>query len=128
MRIYLTSSLLVISSFCFAQKGSLQVYAPPLLNELVERRADLSKAKPTFAGYRIQIFFSSQRTTAQDERQRFIARYPEHETYLIYQAPYFKVRIGDFRSRLEAYRFYQQIVKEFQSVFIVEDEVNLPKL
>lgn len=126
------ASLLICILWCgftaSAQRGGLQLNAPPKLYELVERRTEMNRAKATISGYRIQIFFSSQRAAAQDERQRFMSKYPEHEAYLIYQQPYFKVRIGDFRTRLEAYRFYQQIVREFQSVFIVADEVNLPKL
>lgn len=121
--------LLLVTSTAFAQqKGSLKLNAPPKLYDLIQRRTEMSKAKSTLPGYRIQIFFSSQRAAAQEERQKFSAKYPEYEAYLIYQQPYFKIRVGDFRSRLDAYRFYQQIVKEFQSVFIVADEVNLPKL
>jgi hypothetical protein len=53
---------------------------------------------------------------------------PEAEVYLIYQQPYFKVRVGDYRTKLEAEAVYRQLLHEFDKLFIVPDKINLPKL
>ena len=47
---------------------------------------------------------------------------------MIYQQPNFKVRTGDFRSRIEAAGFLHKINPHFTNAFIVPDEVKLPDL
>ena len=79
-------------------------------------------------GYRIQIYFGSERKGALDAKTKFLQAYPETEVYLIYQQPYFKVRAGDFRDRFEAHALYKKLLTEFDKVFIVPDKINLPKL
>ncbi len=65
---------------------------------------------------------------AMNERSRFIKEYPEIPTYLEYEAPNFKIYVGDFRSKLEGFKTYKQIGKEFRNAFIVPAHINLPKL
>jgi hypothetical protein len=54
--------------------------------------------------------------------------YPEADAYLIYQQPNFRVRVGDFRNRMEAHALYKKMLEEFPEVIIVPDKINLPKL
>lgn len=112
----------------FAQQEKAEVHMSPQIEELVSKRVDLYKSKPGISGYRIQIFFGSQRSQANDVRNEFMSVHPEVESYLLYQQPYFKVRVGNFRTRIEAYKLYAEILKDFPSVFLVEDEINMPKL
>lgn len=79
-------------------------------------------------GFRIQIYADTDRKGAQEIRTRFLQLYPETEAYLTYQQPYFKVRIGDFRTRIEAYAMYKDLLQHFDKVLIVPDKINLPKL
>lgn len=82
----------------------------------------------TMPGYRIQVYFGSERTKAQEIRAEILLSHPDIPAYLIYQQPNFKVRIGDFRTRLEASGFLKKIEYHFKSAFIVPDEVKLPDL
>ncbi len=77
-------------------------------------------------GFRIQIHFGSERNKAQEVRNDFISSFPETGAYLVYQQPNFKVRIGDFRTRLEATGFLKKLEARYKSAFIVPDEVKLP--
>lgn len=124
--ILLLVSILIFGS-ATAQKN-IEVSAPPKLQELISRRMDASRVSNAFPGFRVQIAFNSQRSIAATEQQKFLAAYPGYETYVIYQAPYFKVRVGDFHNRLDAFRLHQRLRKEFPAAFVVEDEVNLSKL
>jgi hypothetical protein len=38
------------------------------------------------------------------------------------------VRVGDFRTRLEAERFFIELKESFPDAFIVKDDVELPPL
>ena len=102
------------------------------LDDLVNRHIMLNiQNESKISGWRIQIYNSSgaeSRKEAQDVRSRFLAKYPELTAYVIYQPPFFKIRVGDFRTREEAYMIYKQIVQEFPVSYLVNDMINLPKL
>ena len=97
-----------------------------LARKLVERHKLVNAAKKSMPGYRIQIYFGNDRIKAQEMRTEFIKFIPDEAAYLIYQQPNFKVRVGDFRTRLEAAGFLKQINSSFPNAFIVPDEVKLP--
>ena len=79
-------------------------------------------------GYRIQIFSGAERNNANALRQKFKTEFPEEQAYLIYQQPYFKLRVGDYRTLIEAQQAYIQLQKTYGQILIVPDKINLPKL
>jgi len=82
-------------------------------------------------GWRVQIYNSSgvdSRKEAEEIRRKFLERYPDATVYVIYQPPFFKIRVGDFRTREDAYMLYKQIVNEFPISYLVNDIIQLPKL
>ncbi|MFM9008490.1 MAG: SPOR domain-containing protein [Bacteroidota bacterium] len=84
--------------------------------------------KNSMPGFRIQVFFGPERVKAQETKTQLSALYPENQAYLVYQQPNFKVRLGDFKTRLEASRFLQEVQGSYPGAFIVPDEVRLPEL
>lgn len=98
-----------------------------LANALVKKHILINKKKQTIAGYRVQLFFGSNRTKAYDIRSDFLRIYSQTGAYVIYQQPNFKVRVGDFRTRLEAMKFLKEVQPLFETAFIVKDEVKLPE-
>ncbi len=114
---------------CFGGKAqNVVINSDPLLDSLVQQNIEANKQSEGIPGYRVQIYFGSERKGAQDARQKFMQAYPETEAYLLYQQPYFKVRVGDFRDRFEAQAMYKKLLHEFDKVFIVPDRINFPKL
>ncbi|MBO4572018.1 MAG: SPOR domain-containing protein [Bacteroidales bacterium] len=82
-------------------------------------------------GYRVRIFFDN----SQNARQRsesvagaFAAAYPGISIYRSYVSPYFKVTVGDFRSRDEAQLFAERLKGWFPSAFLVKEHINYPSL
>lgn len=61
-------------------------------------------------------------------RSDFLQEYPEMGAYVIYQQPNFKVRVGDFKTRIEAAKFLTEMQTRFAMAFIVPDEVKLPEI
>ncbi len=114
-----------------SSRGKIQLRGDVRINELVKRRAATSAAGTGIDGWRIQIYNSSGRVArdeANDVRTKFLNKYPDLKAYLIYQPPYFKIRVGDYRSKQEAYKMYKQIVKQFPVSYLVPDNINLPDL
>lgn len=112
----------------YAQHVKVTIVADPGIDSLIEADKIQAESDPSLQGYRIQLFADSDRKGAQDIRTKFLQLFPDIDAYLTYQQPYFKVRIGDFRTRIEAYALYKEMLQHFDKVLIVPDKINLPKL
>lgn len=77
-------------------------------------------------GYRIQIGALSgtnSRNAAQELNEEFVKAFPEVPCYLSYAEPNFRVRVGNFETRLEALHFLVSIQQLFPGAFIVKDKI-----
>lgn len=108
--------------------GKITYYTSLSLDTLVEKTLETNKKENTYSGYRIQIYSSPSRKKANKIKAKFLKEYPDIRAYLIYKQPYFKVRIGDFRNRIEAQKLYYDLVDKFSSVLLVPDKINFPDL
>lgn len=82
-------------------------------------------------GFRVRIFFDnkqSARTEAQRIANDFRELYPDVATYVAYENPYFKVTVGDFRTRSEAIRFMNAIKETYPQAFLTREVINFPPL
>jgi hypothetical protein len=131
-KIYYTLFLVFVSGMLMnklhAQSQYTQVQSDSRLDSLVEQHIETNKAANGIQGFRVQVFFGSERKPAQDAKTKMLQLMPDEEVYLIYQQPYFKVRVGDYRTRLEAEAAYRKLMHEFDKVFVIPDKINLPKL
>jgi hypothetical protein len=121
-----------------SNKGQLNIQQDPAIDSLINRYILISKK--TYAekgyygmeGFRIQIYASSNRNAREESnkaRAEFMNKFPEIVSYQLFQDPgYFKVRVGDFRTRTEATRLFLIISKEFPDAYIVPDIINFPDL
>ena len=99
-----------LPTLAFSQeRGKVEVIKDPLIDTLIARRPSLGtgrnagvNAPETANGYRVQIFFGSSRQAAYAAQAKINEEYPELRTYISYTEPNFKVKAGDFRTRLEA--------------------------
>ena len=79
-------------------------------------------------GYRIRIYSESgigAKEEQQHVRARFLSLYPDIDAYYMYDEPYFKVYVGDCRTRSEALKLYDRIKKRFPNPILVEDFINI---
>lgn len=102
-------------------------------DSLIIKRAEINK-RLSYAiqipsrGFRVQVMSTSDRTKALDAKTKILTNYPQHKVYLLYQAPYFKIRVGNFINKKEA----NELSKELQSLFsagviIVNSDIELTK-
>ena len=59
-------------------------------------------------------------------KAKFSNMYPNCMAYLIFDSPNFKVRVGDFRTKLEAQALLFKLAEDFPTLFLVEDKINKP--
>lgn len=82
-------------------------------------------------GFRVHLYMDSgirSRLNTQQEQAAFEEKYPDQKSYIIYEEPYFKLRAGDFRTRLDARRFLEKIRRDYPAAYIVVDLINYPDL
>ncbi len=81
-------------------------------------------------GYRVQIFFSSgsdARNMAETTKQKFLQKYSDINAYLEFAQPYFKVLVGDFRTKLEASGLKKKLSAFYPGLFMNSYKIKIDK-
>ena len=93
------------------------------------RRQVADNGERTLSGYRVRIFFDNKQTArveSEETLKRFESLYHDVAAYRTYANPYFKVTVGDFRTRSEAVRLLERIKGSFPSAFVVKENIEFP--
>ncbi len=78
-----------------------------------------------YKGFRIQVLSTTKRDDAFKLKSELLVKVPDQKTYIVFQSPSFKVRIGNFLKREEAEKFKIIMNKLYpQGVYIVEDAIE----
>lgn len=107
-------------------EGKVEVVQDERITQLAEQYRKMSLNNPEVDGYRVQIFFesgSNSKNAALNVQTEFETAYPEVKSYLSYNEPYYRVRVGDFRTLIEAVGFQKKIEADFPNSFPVKDEI-----
>ncbi len=83
----------------------------------------------TVPGFRVQVLLTGNIDRANAVRDTLESLEPEEWTYIIFDAPYYKVRIGNFTDRSAGTEFARQLIRlGFNDAWVVPDNVitNLP--
>ena len=111
-----------------AMPGKVLINKDDRIDRVSKEMAGGASQRPIIKGYRIQIISSSTKATVDSERGRFMSQNTGESSYTDYKAPNFKLLVGNFRTKLDAQRFQQQISNVFPNTIIIADEIELPKL
>ena len=111
--------------------GSLHIIQDPAIDTLVSRHILMNASKEGIDGWRIQIYRGGHRTANEDSnkvRARFMEEYPELPTYRTFDRPnWFKVKVGDFRTREEAAKIFFEIQKRYPDAYLIQDVISFSK-
>lgn len=102
----------------------------PAVRAALNRQVAANAGK-TINGFRIRLFFASNRTARDASAsviRRFNEMYPHVQAYRTYASPNFKVTVGNFRTRLEAEAFLRRIKGDFPDAFIVRERFKYPSV
>lgn len=111
------------------EKGKVVVIKDPRIDSLISKRLALSKTANsgnavTSLGFRVQIFSGLVREEAYAEQTKFKSLYPGVTSYISYTQPNYRIRVGDFRTKLEAQKFMNDLKKQYSSLFIFAEKIN----
>ena len=94
------------------------------IDALVHKYENILKAKNGVEGWRVQLMFKAKQEEIKQLKIDFIKLYPEIPAYLEYDAPYYRVRVGNCRTKLEAIKIKHQISKNFPGAHPVPLIIN----
>lgn len=110
-----------------ASAGNVRVVKDSRLDLLIKKQIYINTlAIRNQPGFRVQVISTNKRAEANEIKAKVMQLYPDYRTYLDYQAPYFKVRIGDFKDRDAATELREKVANSFNgSVFVVPATINV---
>lgn len=130
LRYFLILLLSFLSLSCLAQnEGYLLIEQDQRIEQLIQRQKEIHSADNTIDGFRIQIFMESGNEAvemANQAMEEFKEKYPDIPVYLVFGQPYYRLRVGDFRTRLEAEKAFQTLSKDYKKAFVTSDRIQLP--
>ena len=82
-------------------------------------------------GYRIRLFFDNKQTARveSDELEKeFQLQFPQIPTYRSYTNPFFKVVVGDYRTKSDAIRELGKILPFYPKAIVVREAIFFPEI
>lgn len=120
----------VLPSRSRGDAGDVRIYQSSSIVSAMKKSRESNLSRP-FMGYRVRIFFDNRQSARQDSEammEKFESLYPGIPAYRSYVNPYFKITVGDFRTKSEAMSFLRQITDVFPKAFIVKEGIEYPAL
>lgn len=110
--------------------GKIHVTKDKRIDQLVEYMgtAHSPETEVKLEGFRVQLYFNNDKTMCNQARSKFLAVTNDVRAYIQYQAPHYRLRVGNFRTLLEAEKFRDEISKHFPDAITVNDKIDLPQV
>jgi hypothetical protein len=137
MKILLLFAMLLFIGKSYAQSdtayrsASVVVHKDPRIDLLVKKQASINIATKkaygrTAHGYRLMVVNTNKRDEAISAKTKVYSAFPELKAYLVYQAPFFRLKAGNFKTRDEAVRYQKMMNVYFpKGVFIINDIIEI---
>ncbi len=119
--------LFIVSCATVLAQGTVRYDIEPAIVKIQEDYTNNWRKVGEINGYRIQIAAYSgvnSKSQAEYAKNTFNNLFPYTKSYLIYNEPYFKVRVGNYYSRLQAYKDLENIRLTYPSAYIVPDKIS----
>ena len=117
--IWFVAILMGFSPSAYTQE--IQVNADPAIEQLFKTWINLNRSNPHIQGWRIQIFSSTDRQQVDSGKAQFLNTYPNITADWVHEKPYYKLRVGAFRTRQEAMSFLAEIKDSYPGAYPAKD-------
>jgi hypothetical protein len=111
--------------------ATVLVHKDPRFDELAAKQAEINKKSVRsgprrVGGFRVQAANTQNRDEANAVKAELLRRFPDEKTYLLYQAPSFRVRIGNFLTQRDAFTMRKMISALYpgKGIYIVPDTIE----
>ena len=121
-------SFFLIGSICFSQENDQSDRVHVNVDSRIDQFIEIEKRIDQIQGFRLQICFDSNKDVVDAARDKFLKLYPLTDTYVSFENPHFNLKVGYYRSRLEAEKVKRELFGEFVICIIHEELINLPRI
>lgn len=117
-----------------AMQGSVTIHQDESVRVLLDEKISGTEGEmQQITGYRVQIYSSNSQQTAKAEalklEKRVLDENLEVEVHVLYTPPFWKVRLGDFRTKAEAELLKQEIIRRMPELqgdtYVVRDQITV---
>lgn len=117
-RILFFMILLILLIFPYLSEAEIILREDNAIQEVLEKK------QKDYSGYRIQVFSggAGDRVKAEEIKNTVEEKYENVKTYISYQSNTFRVRVGDFLSKLDAVPLKYKLKKMYPSCYIVKEK------
>ena len=128
--LFFATLLISLAGYSQVDTNSVIVKKDARIDQLIAKQIEINEfttreARSNVPGFRIQLVNTTDRTKAIQAKTKVYQNYPELSAYLLYQSPYFRLRVGNFLTRKEAEVYLKKLTKDFsQNIYIVNDTVE----
>ena len=121
----LLTFFLLGSIYLSAQKeGSLMIQSSESIKQTITKKKTYNKSLKKIKGFRIQIFFGSEKGSYR-ARDKFRATFQKPFIKIQNFPPDWKVRVGNYKTKLEADRALVDIKKIFPGAIVLSEMINI---
>ena len=144
VRIFFLATILVLAvePSVIAQPDSAKcaiLVKDPRIDVLVKKQSFINKVNKeykagspnkftggNYKGYRLIVKSTNDRLLAYKLKSDLLRNYPDQSVYMLYQSPFYKIKMGNFLKQDEAEKFKNQLVAATKEVvYIVPDVIRL---
>lgn len=111
--------------------GTKTINVDPEIIKENEKYTEYSKQHPQIKGFTILLYAGSganSRLKARDMAQKFEQKFEGVDTHVAWRSPNYEVRVGDYRTKIEAQIDLELVKQEFPTAFIKAGMIELPAL
>lgn len=130
---YVFVLFLLVSGRAWAQADTAGVVVTkdPRIDLLIKKQIAINEettreSREHVPGFRIQVINTRDRNKVYDAKAKVLQQFPDWKPYLLYQAPNYKLRVGDFKTQEDAEAAMQELAKLFPSgLYVIRDIIEI---
>ena len=124
------SLLVAQTDTTLSENGDITSINEGEIDALVRKYKTILKNTGGVEGWRIQVIFKAKREEILTKQAKFARLYPKIPAQIIFDSPYYKLTVGNFRYRNQALKIQHKIKKSFPAahpVPVIIDPKSLTK-
>ncbi len=112
-------------------EGSITIEHSDEIGEMLEKHIYLNEKNKTIPGYRIKIYSDNNKNAREESleaKNKFLDNFSDIPVYRQYVTPYFRIYVGNFRTKTDALKKLKEVKQYFRDAYIVSVHIDLPKI
>ena len=98
------------------------------INDLVDKYKQILKKKNGVDGWRLQIKFTLKQEQIRPFQSKFSRLYPDINTHVTFDSPFYKLSVGNFRTKMEALKLKKRISQHFKGCYPIQAIIEIDLL